>query len=128
MRRKLTRIIVSLVMVSAFLVNGTQTLAATKMWKLYHNQGAPSNAGILECTRNMPAGGTAVAVTMTTYNNLSDTTIRTYKASDPTNRKYLTRSTPQQVLYVDAKKAANIVVTLSTSSAKNTSAEGMIVR
>ena len=115
-------------LVSAFLVNGIQSQATTKSWKVYHDQGAPSNAGVSKCTQNMPKGGTVVAINMTSFSNLSNTTIKTYRSLYPNDSKGLTSSKREQVLYVLKNQAEDIVVSMSTTSAKSTSASGNFVR
>lgn len=128
MRKNIKKIIVSLALVSAFLVNGVQSRAETKTWKVYHNQGAPSNEGVFKCKQNMPAGGNVVVVNMTSYTNLGKTTIKTYRSLYPNDCKFLSASKKQQVLYVDPKMAENIEVSMSTTSAESTLAEGNFIR
>ena len=122
------KIIVSLVIVSAFLVNGVQSHATVKSWKVYHDQGAGSNEGVFICKESMPKGGTNVLVEMTSYSNISNTKIKTYRTLYPESCKYLTSSTKEVSLKVQADKAEYIEVSMSTTSSKSTWAKGTISR
>ncbi len=128
MRKNVKKVIASMILVSAFLVNSVQSQAVTKSWKVYHSQGAPSTAGVFKCTQNMPKGGTVVAVNMTSYSNLSNTTIKTYRKGHKDACKFLTPSKNQQVLYVVRNKDEKIVVSMSTTSGESTSAKGNFIR
>lgn len=128
MRKNVKKVIASMVLVSAFLVNSVQSQATTKSWKVYHSQGAPSDAGVFKSARIMPAGGTVVAVNMTSYTNLSNTIIKTYRSKFPSDYKFLTATNKQQVLYVVKDKKEKVVVKMSTTSGKSTSASGNFIR
>ena len=53
--------------------------AVTKNWRVYHAQGAPTNSGIFDSGQMMPKGGSVCEVKMTSYENLSKTTLYAYR-------------------------------------------------
>lgn len=128
MRKNVKKIIVSMALVSAFLVNGVQSQATVKSWKVYHDQGAPSNAGVFKCKENMPKGGMNVLVEMTSYSNINNTQIYAYRTLYPNLGGYLTSSNKIVPLRVPSDKAEYIEVSMSTTSAKSTWAKGTISR
>lgn len=128
MRKNVKKIIVSMALVSAFLVNGVQSQAETKSWKVYHDQGAPSNAGVFQSQQTMSAGGTVALVQMTSYTNLANTTVKTYRKGFKDACKYLTASNKEATLLVVRDQAETLVVSMSTTSAKSTLAKGNFIR
>lgn len=128
MRKNIKKIIVSLALVSAFLVNGVQSQAETKPWKVYHNQGAPSNEGVFMCERTMSKGGTVALVKMTSYTNLAKTTIKTYRKGHENAAKFLNASNKEVTFFVNKDYDETLVVSMSTTSAETTSAEGNFTR
>lgn len=128
MRKIMRKIIVSMALISAFLANDVQSQAETKSWKVYHDQGAPSNAGVFLCEKSMSAGGTVALVKMTSYTNLTKTTIKTYRKGYKDACKYLNASKKEATLFVVKDQAETLVVSMSTTSGESTLAQGNFIR
>ena len=93
--------------------------AVTKNWRVYHAQGAPTTSGIFDSGQLMPKGGSVCEVKMTSYENLSKTTLYAYREGHKDARKYITAK---------EKKDEKVIVHMATTSSKQTTAKGTFMR
>ena len=101
--------------------------AVTKNWRVYHAQGAPTNSGIFDSGQMMPKGGSVCEVKMTSYENLSKTTLYAYREGHKDARKYTAKENIVNV-YVASNKAEKVIVHMATTSNKQTTAKGTFMR
>ena len=102
--------------------------AVTKNWRVYHAQGAPTTSGIFDSGQLMPKGGSVCEVKMTSYENLSKTTLYAYREGHKDARKYITAKEKIVNVYVNAKKDEKVIVHMATTSSKQTTAKGTFMR
>ena len=102
--------------------------AVTKNWRVYHAQGAPTNSGIFDSGQMMPKGGSVCEVKMTSYENLSKTTLYAYREGHKDARKYITAKENIVNVYVASNKAEKVIVHMATTSNKQTTAKGTFMR
>ena len=102
--------------------------AVTKNWRVYHAQGAPTTSGIFDSGQLMPKGGSVCEVKMTGYENLSKTTLYAYRQGHKDARKYITAKEKIVNIYVDPNKTEKVIVHMSTTSSKQTTAKGTFMR
>lgn len=73
-------------------------------------------------------GGTVALVKMTSYTNLTKTTIKTYRKGYKDACKYLNASKKEATFFVVKDQAETLVVSMSTTSGESTLAQGNFIR
>ena len=76
----------------------------------------------------MPKGGSVCEVKMTSYENLSKTTLYAYREGHRDARKYITAKENIVNVYVASNRAEKVIVHMATTSNKQTTAKGTFMR